>query len=269
MKVLTYNTLFGGFDGARRERYEAQMQLIREVDPDVLLLQEARGFEAHGSAVLLETEQRLAMRGFLGLAPHTGQNTAIFVKPPVQGVSAVTDSEHFHHARLTVTAQVPGYPDPVNFISVHLCPNAAHIRRREAAYLLNEAAPGGLALVGGDFNTISPHDGVPPDLADLQPHFRLRYTHPDGSTPDGQPLQFLESAGWVELGHQAGDTGTPTVPTTGYQDTEFATFRSDYFLATQRLAKTLQRYQVIRNAVTDKASDHYPVLVEFQPEIQA
>ena len=264
MKVLSYNTLFGGFDGARRERYEAQLQLIHELDPDVLLLQEARGFEANGSAVLLETEQRLAMRGFLGLAPHTGQNTAIFVKAPVRALSAVTDNEHFHHARLTVTAEVPGFTDPVSFISVHLCPNAAQVRQREVAYLVNEAAASGLALVGGDFNTISPHDGRPVDLADLQPHFRLRYTHPDGVTPDGRPLQFLESAGWQELGHVSGATATPTVPTAGYSGTEFATFRSDYFLASRRLASTLVRYQVIRNAVTDKASDHYPIWAEFK-----
>jgi endonuclease/exonuclease/phosphatase family metal-dependent hydrolase len=189
------------------------------------------------------------MRGFLGPAPHTGQNTAIFVKAPVRALSAVTDNEHFHHARLTVTAEVPGFTDPVSFISVHLCPNAAHVRQHEVAYLVNEAAAGGLALVGGDFNTISPHDGVPPDLAGLQPHFRLRYTHPDGVTPDGRPLQFLESAGWQELGHVSGDT---------------ATFRSDYFLATQRLAKALVPYQVIRSAVTDKASDHYPIWAEFK-----
>lgn len=54
------------------------------------------------------------------------------------------------------------------------------------------------------------------------------------------------------------------MPTAGYSGTEFATFRSDYFLATQRLAKTLVRYQVIRNAVTDKASDHYPIWAEFK-----
>jgi exodeoxyribonuclease-3 len=265
MKVLSYNTLFGGFDGAKRERFEAQLQLIRELAPDVLLLQEARGFEANGYAVLLETEQRLAMRGFLGLAPHTGQNTAIFVKAPVRALSVVADNEHFHHARLTVIAEVPGFTDPVSFISVHLCPNAAHVRQREAAYLVNEAAADGLALVGGDFNTISPHDGVPADLADLQPHFRLRYTYPDGTTPDGRPLQFLESAGWCELGHAIGDTATATVPTAGYSGTEFATFRSDYFLATRRLAKSLTHYEVIRSAVTDKASDHYPIWAEFRP----
>jgi endonuclease/exonuclease/phosphatase family metal-dependent hydrolase len=183
MRVLSYNTLFGGFDGSKRERYEAQLRLIRELDPDVLLLQEARGFEANGQAVLLETEQRLAMRGFLGLAPHTGQNTAIFLKQPVRALSTATDNEHFHHARLNVTADVPGFTDPVTVISVHLCPNAALVRQREAAYLVNEAAAGGLALAGGDFNTISPHDGVPVDLADLQAHFRLRYTHPEAALP--------------------------------------------------------------------------------------
>lgn len=87
MKALSYNTLFGGFDGARRD--------------------------------------------FLGQAPHTGQNTAIFVEAPVRALSAVTDEEHVHYTRLTVTAEVPGFGDPVSLIGVHLRPNAAHVRRRE------------------------------------------------------------------------------------------------------------------------------------------
>lgn len=265
MKVLSYNTLFGGFDGTKRDRYETQIKLINALQPDVLLLQEAKGFQLNGHALLLETEARLEMRGFLGLAPHTGQNTAIFLRSPLQAISTETDHEHFHHARLSVTATVPGFDAPVTFISVHLCPHAAHIRLREAGYLLNEAAPGGLCLVGGDFNTISPADGTPADLAQLPAHFRLRYTEPDGITPDGRPLQFLESAGWQELGRISAQQDIPTVPTAGFSGTEFATFRSDYFLATERLAKHLQRYLVIRDDVTDKASDHYPIWAEFTP----
>lgn len=75
------------------------------------------------------------MRGFLGLAPHTVQNTAIFLRSPRQAISNETDNEHFHHTRLSATAKVPGFDSPVSFINVHLCPDSAHIRLREAGYL--------------------------------------------------------------------------------------------------------------------------------------
>lgn len=59
MKVLSYNTLFGGFDGTKRDRYETQINLIDGLQPDVLLLQEAKGFQLDGQALLRETEARL------------------------------------------------------------------------------------------------------------------------------------------------------------------------------------------------------------------
>lgn len=263
MKVLSYNTLFGGFDGMKRERYEAQIGLIQQLQPDVLLLQEAKNFQQNGYALLLETEHWLGMRGFLGIAPHTGQNTAIFIVPTIRPLQIETDDVHFHHARLTLTAEVPGFAQPITFISVHLAPNSAEIRLRETAYLLNEGAPDKLVLVGGDFNTICHHDPVPADLAKLTPHYRLRYTGFDGKAPDSRPLQFLESAGWIELGHQAQAHHEFTVPTTGFKGTEFAHFRSDYFLASASLNKHFKRYQVIKNDITNKASDHYPILAEF------
>jgi exonuclease III len=40
--------------------------------------------------------------------------------------------------------------------------------------------------------------------------------------------------------------------------------RCDYLLASQALAAKARSYQVIRNAITDAASDHYPVLAIFE-----
>ena len=45
---------------------------------------------------------------------------------------------------------------------------------------------------------------------------------------------------------------------------EFAVMRCDYVLASQALAAVAAPYQVIRNPVTDRASDHYPVLARFE-----
>jgi endonuclease/exonuclease/phosphatase family metal-dependent hydrolase len=266
MKVLSYNTLFAGFDGADRYRYESQIALIQALRPDVLLLQEVRDYTVGGGARWFETERQLGMRGFVGLAPQTGQNTAIFIAPSIRPVRVETDSAHFHHALLVLTAEVPGFPQPVTFISAHLCPNGAQVRTREAAYLIPHATAGALTLVGGDFNTISAHDGTPVDLAELAAHHRVRYTEPDGITPDSRPLQWLESAGLHDVGHHAGQSADATVPTAGFRDTEFASSRSDYFFASAALLQSLQDYRVIKNEITHSASDHYPIWVEFAPE---
>ena len=54
------------------------------------------------------------------------------------------------------------------------------------------------------------------------------------------------------------------MPTVAYRDMEFATKRYDYLLASKALAAHATSYQVIRNAVADAASDHYPVHATFE-----
>lgn len=81
---------------------------------------------------------------------------------------------------------------------------------------------------------------------------------------DRSVLAHLEAAGWVDLGHQIDVAIVSTVPTTGYRDVEFATMRCDYLLASQALAAQARSYTVIRNDLTNSASDHYPVLATFE-----
>lgn len=263
LTVLTYNTLFAGRDGTTDTRAKAQVDLINELRPDVYLMQEAKGFDANGSAWLYALEQQIGMRGFLAVAPRTGQNVAIFVRAPLQPLSFEVDGVHFHHALATLRVAVPGSEHPVTFISAHLCPNGPEVRRREAAYLAVQAAPERLTLVTGDFNSASPHDPEPQDWAALAPHHRARYVADDLRGLDRSVLAHLEAAGWVDLGHQLDPSAVPTVPTTAYRDVEFATMRCDYLLASRALAAKARSYQVIRNGTTDAASDHYPVLATF------
>lgn len=77
-------------------------------------------------------------------------------------------------------------------------------------------------------------------------------------------LAQLEAAGWVDVGHALGGSNMPTVPTTGFNDTEFPVMRCDYILASKALAAGAVSYEVIRTPATDMASDHYPVLATFE-----
>lgn len=262
--VLTYNTLFAGRDGSNDQRARAQVGLINDIKPDVFLMQEAKGFDANGGAWLYALEAQIGMRGFLAIAPRTGQNLAIFIREPLRAVGFEVDGTHFHHALATLRVALPDSDKQITFISTHLCPNGPEVRRREAAYLAVQAAPDKLTLITGDFNSASPHDKEPEDWSALAPFHRARYLADDLKGVDRSVLAHLEAAGWVDLGHQLDPRKVPTVPTVAYRDVEFATMRCDYLLASTALARHAQTYHVIRNATTDDASDHYPVLATFE-----
>lgn len=262
MRVMTYNTLFAGFDGVDDRRRHDQFRVITEVDPDVLLLQEAKGYLAGGAALLYDTERALSMRGFVAEAAVTGQNTAIFIKHELTPFAFEPDAVRFHHAAAVLRFAAPGFDRPMTAISVHLCPNGPHVRRREASYLINYADPEALVLVAGDFNSVSPDDPEPEGIDDLPARFRARYVDETGRT-ERSTLAALKQAGYVDVGSVFGDR-TPTVPGAGFTDTEFVPFRSDFILTTSALAERAAGYRVIRTPMADGASDHYPVVVEFR-----
>ncbi len=263
MKVMSYNTLFGGFDGNDGKRFDAQMQLISEVQPDILLVQELKGYTGDGMKRLFKMEERINMRGFIAPALHTGQNTGVFVRPSLKPVSVEIDSEHFHHAVVMATLIIPGSAKQLTVISAHLCPFGPQVRMREAAYLVNYADESAYTLVAGDFNSVSSHDPDPSGLAELPSRFRARYVTSDGTT-DRSVLKAFYQAGFVDIAFMFGKHIEPTVPATNFKGTEFVPFRSDYILATKALSETAASYSVIKNLLTDMASDHYPVLGEFK-----
>jgi endonuclease/exonuclease/phosphatase family metal-dependent hydrolase len=263
LTALTYNTLYAGRDGVDDRRARAQVGVINELKPDVFLMQEAKGFEANGRALVHALEAQIGMRGFLAVAHRTGQNVAIFVREPLRPVSFDSDGANFHHALATLKVALPESQRMMTLISAHLCPNGPVVRRREAAYLAVQAAPDSYTLLTGDFNSASPHDAEPEGFDALPAHHRARYLADDLQTADRSVLAHLEAAGWVDVGHALGATGLPTVPTPGFTGTEFAVMRCDYVMATKALATCAKSYRVIRTPVTDMASDHYPVLATF------
>jgi endonuclease/exonuclease/phosphatase family metal-dependent hydrolase len=263
LTVLTWNTLRAGRDGGSDRRARVQIDVINALQPDVFLMQEANGLDAHDSGSLRALGARIGMHGLLAIAPRSGYHLALFLRAPVNALSFEMDSANFHHALAMATVELPPSSSSLTVINTHLSPCSAAARRREAAVLAARAAPDGLAVLAGDLNSLSPHDPDPPDLDELAPQHRVRYLDDESSTLDRSVLTQLEAAGWVDVVHALGGGGTPTVPAAGFAETEFPTMRCDYVLASTALAARALSYEVPRTAATDSASDHYPLLVRF------
>lgn len=263
LKVLTYNTLFGGRDGADDRRAKLQLEIISDVAPDIFLMQEAKGFDANGGEAFLALEVKLQMRGFLAIAKQTGQHTGIFIRQPVVPVRFESDRFNFHHALAKLTVSLPT-GQALMLLSAHLCPYGLAVRQREACYLTPFPDPHSFALLAGDFNSMSPHDPDPEDLERLSFRDRSRYLGEFMRTPDRSVLTRLEHAGWVDIGKALDGNKTPTVPAKGFKETEFPTMRCDYIMTSQSLASHAVSYSVIRTPEADTASDHYPVTTTFE-----
>src|SRR6266545_3907661 len=100
-------------------------------------------------------------------------------------------------------------------------------------------------------------------LRALDPQFRGR--HLRRGTVDTRAVAVLAEAGLVDLFRRAGDPAGPdhTAPTTDGGGTEFSRMRLDYVLGTPGIAELTRDCRIISGGDAENASDHYPVLAEF------
>ena len=261
MRIVSWNILNGGQDGTSTERLECAISVLRDEQPDVVLLQEANGFALHGQRLLYHIENSLNMRGFLAVA-NTGYNLAMYLRRDQAVTSYDVDATHFFHASLNVELVLPGSPG-LSLVNAHLCPHSSEVRAIEAQHLARYAAMDSYVLIGGDLNSLDPHQEHSTALDTMPPHYRARYLVPgEGQQPDTRVGRILEVAGLIDIGYARSDP-TYTIPTyLPVYGNEFGRLRLDYMYASSAFAELVTDYRVIRNAQTDKCSDHYPITIE-------
>lgn len=209
------------------------------------------------------------MRPYLARA-WFGQPVAVLVRPPAE-VSAVAPVRRpFHHAAQQVSIDTDR--GPLTVLSAHLHPYSGRRRLREAGWLIGAARRSGptagslsdrLVLLMGDLNSLDPWTPHDDRVGRLPAAYRGRHLMPDGVTVDTRTIAALHHAGFVDLCRQSGGEPPDTVPTSAGGGVEFTHMRLDYLLATPPLARLAHHPRVIRGGTAESASDHYPLVTEF------
>ena len=252
MRFMTWNIKTGG-----RGRLDAITTVIRREHPDLLALQELRGFE---NGPLLEVAEAV------GMVPHLsrsflGQPVAVLVRPPLRIVDRAEVRWRLHHAAAVVTVATPARP--VRVVSAHLNPFSPYRRMREARWLAARYRPDRQrTIIAGDLNGLDPGTDHTATLAPQAGFLRARHLAADGSADPRAVGAFL-AAGYVDLWKVAGAGSPLTVPTTRGGGREFSRMRLDYVMASPALAEDASAMVVVRGDETEFASDHYPVRVEL------
>jgi len=189
VRLLTWNIRTGGRGG----RLDALVTLLRRERPDLLALQELRGFPGR---------RMRQVAGALGMTPFLvpsvfGQAVAVLVRPPLRIVGRSGVRWRLHHAAAAVW--VPTTAGQLTVVSTHLNPTSPHRRMREARFLAARHRPAkGPVLLAGDLNALDPGTDHAGRLAGLSGPYRRRHLAADG-TADTRAIAAFEAAGFVDL----------------------------------------------------------------------
>jgi exodeoxyribonuclease III len=268
LRVMTYNIKNGGQNGGDGHRLDDIVDVIGSAAPDVVALQELRGFSPFVRTP--ELAAALGLRAFL--APSWfGQPVAVLVRPGARVMSAAPVRRPFHHAAQRVTIETAA--GPLQVIGTHLNPYSGLRRLVEAGWLASASrrSANGLGLLLGDLNTLDPWTDHAPAIERLSSPYRRRHLRRHlcarSASVDSRAIARLDRAGLADLFRQAGRGAPETAPTSDGGGAEFSGMRLDYLFGTSAVAARTRWCEVLRGGTAERASDHYPVLAEVDLDL--
>ncbi|WP_405814212.1 hypothetical protein OG241_06465 [Streptomyces sp. NBC_01390] len=231
-------------------RWPAVLDLVNNVRPDLLQLQEADLLADPDDAE--KTKRALGLK--LTVAPSRQLNTAVAWNPKAldwldtDTRYSTTDLHHGYCAPRFKPRTDQEWPVPLVAISTHLTPFAAETAAAEAKVVIHRAYRyGGIGLIGGDINHL-PLGDPEPDWEQVPPYDRvarcLPRERPDdpwlGNRIVGQT--FLNGDMTDIAAHLAARDNNPELlRVTG----EFGQIRTDQTHVTPALVPAIQDYQLV------------------------
>ncbi|MFN5534366.1 MAG: SMP-30/gluconolactonase/LRE family protein [Planctomyces sp.] len=268
LTVITHNVWYG-FTKKGEPRHGEWLRWMAAQAPDVVSLQELNGYTAER----LASDARAWGHAHSVLLKQDGFPTGITSRYPISDVRILRDG--FHHGLLRCRIQ------GLWFYVIHFHPSNFERRIAEAGLLaadvasLPEADP--RILLAGDFNGFSPADRSHYDSdARLVPFFQQLDARNPGAKNlnngrmDYGGIEAILQQGYVDVlaaSRWSSETFAGSFPTPLVSDEDHGTDRRlDYLFASANLAGSVESPVILRDSVTARLSDHYPVraLVRLQ-----
>ncbi len=257
IRLATLNVLFGG-----EQRLPALVEIVRRMQPDVLVLQECIGWQEDDSTALadmaaamgIEVSPRTTLLGVANPRPSGRQfNVALLSRIPI--LDQQTHTEGFTHC--VVEAVLDHHGTPLVVLGAHLVSRDEQVRLQETERLIaridRETLASGYCALLGDLNALSRHDPYDDTLdAKLLACGIHKYGHP----PQFAELDRLLAAGWVDALHTEPRSAAWVTASRGGNGHTVDT-RSDYVLLSPPLAKGIERTGIVD---VGDASDHHAVM---------
>lgn len=249
---MTYNILDGG-----QKRLPLIAEIIAKESPDFISINEANLFS--DQKLLEQFAQDIHMPYFdMSLSGKEDYHVAVFSKYPFQQVLKL--KKLMRACLISVIASPFG---KLAIAGLHLAPYEEDIRLEELDIILDALHNYKNTILMGDFNSLSGRDGYSQNIIKLFNDKQKRKFADKGSLRF-DAMDMVYSGGFVDTAYECNKNKENTVPTESSIDDAHAVLRLDYIFVSKSLRVHIEQYQVIKNSLTEKASDHYPILLELQ-----
>ena len=250
---MTYNILDGG-----EGRLDLILKVIKTENPDFLVVNEVNGFEKDDKINNFSREIRLPYYK-LSLSGEYDYHTAIFSKYPFKEIKEIRPLRNA--GTLVVIETELG---EISIIGVHLAPYTEETRLTEINLIINQQKQYQNKILMGDMNSLSTGDGYNEEIIKGFNENQLSKFTTNGKF-SFDVINKITSSSYIDTAEVFRKESVSTVPTEITQDEANLTeMRLDYIFVSDSLKNKIKSYSVVKNNLTNKASDHYPVVIEIK-----
>ncbi|MBI4599968.1 endonuclease/exonuclease/phosphatase family protein [Candidatus Uhrbacteria bacterium] len=253
MKLMTYNILNGGQQGI-----DAIIEVVRREAPDYLTLNEANTFAADDNRLLKEFAGRAGFPFFdIALSGEHDYHVAVFSTYPLRETHKLTPL-----MRACLIARIDTECGPISIASLHLTPFTEDMRDEEIDRIIKFQKSCPNRILMGDMNSLSRYDGYDPGMVEHFNDMQLKKFTTNGNLRF-DAIDKIMSVGYHDTAVELGKNNEYTAPTAINEFAAHSNMRLDYIFLSESLTPYLKDYRVIKNELTENASDHYPVVAEL------
>lgn len=255
MKLMTYNILNGGED-----RLRLIIKTISNEKPDFLVINEANGFDKNNNQKLNEFVKKIKIPNFyLSLSGEYDYHTAIFSKYPfIQKMPL----KSMRNAGILISIKT-GLGD-LSIAGIHLTPYAEVLRLKEIESILIQLEKYKNKILMGDMNSLSRNDAYSDDIIKGFNNYQLK-KFTTRNKLCFSVVDRITSFDYLDPAYIFNKQKINTVPTKiNHDEAHVADMRVDYIFISPSLKDKIKSYSVIKNSLTDRTSDHYPIVVELK-----
>lgn len=251
---MTYNILNGGEMGI-----DAIVDVVKKEAPDFVTINEANTFAANGNEGLNEFAEKTGFKfSELALSGENDYHVAVLSKYPFTRVDKITPL-----TRACIVVEVETEFGEVSIASMHLTPYTEDQRIPEIDLIMKFQSEFRLKVMMGDMNSLSTNDNYSSTMVKDFNEMQLKKFTTDGKLRFDVIKKIL-SNGYVDSAVKLGKNKEWTAPTHINEFSAHSNMRLDYIFLAEILAANLKNYYVVKNPLSDKASDHYPIVVELE-----
>ncbi len=254
MKLITYNISNGGED-----RFDSVIEIVSDENPDFLIINEANGFERNDNQKLKEFSEKIKLPYFqLSLSGEYDYHTAVFSKYPFKEIEGLKPLRN-----AGIIAVIETELGEIAIVGVHLTPDTEDLRLKEIGLIVGRQKKYQNKILMGDMNSLSATDDYNQGIIKEFDEAQLNKFTTNGKFRF-DVINKIISIGYMDTAVIFGKQKESTVPTKINKDeAHLISMRVDYAFISDSLKNKVKNYSVIKNNLTEKSSDHYPVVIEF------